>query len=263
MRKNLSFLILILIVPFLPSCTPKESTIKECLTGTWVLEQINNKDVLTDDLIALTFNGQKTETYASGYAPSETNKFWDETNFNYSVKDNIISINGTDRLNNKIELDLKIKEISSTKMKYVVNKYILDGEAITNKNTYSYYKSKGTYNTSILGLWEGRNVTPGITGADTLSHRWEFIAGGGYKYYIKTDGQWVPKEDNFGKFFLYEDLLATNWTNDFVSGKQGTLYECWMVNITSSSDGIIMNWEGRRSTDQANGFAYFWMKKVQ
>lgn len=249
----LSFLIL------LQACSVKEDVLINDIVGTWILEEINGNDVLTNERSVCQFAGGK-QTFSMGYTTGENNAKWMSSTYPYEISKNKITLHGTDVVNVTWDLQLNVKEIDDDEFIYTVDKKIVDGVSQKDKNTYHYERADKSYSMAILGLWEGRNVTPGISAEDAPLRRWEYKEDGTYLYYtyaIENEEKiWTAKADNEGKYFTYGDLFVSNWSNDEISGITGTNFECWEIEI--SGDG--MEWKGLREGGQ---MVYFSMKKVK
>jgi hypothetical protein len=118
-----------------------------------------------------------------------------------------------------------------------------DPKIYTNKKVTTDLTSK------FVGTWYGKSTTPG--NADSSYHYWEYLANGHFNYYYQDDkGNWVNKPDNEGVYFLYGGLLASNYTNDLISGETGKAFECWNFRI----EGSTMFWTGLRENGLVSSF---------
>lgn len=255
MKKFFYFTTLVLLAFFtLSSCTKNSSNYPKEIVGMWVLMDQNGTEVLTDDIFVICFDGNGTELFACIQDISEDNRIWVEEEFQYSISGDAIHITGEDLFGEGGEYTLKIQDIDDSYMTYTEG-----------GDKYKMRKIKYTYSESILGLWEGKNVTPGVDPDSKLGelHRWRYLEDGTYQYYYKNEaGEWELKEDNIGKYFVYGDLLACNWgTTDYNTGVEGTFSEAWIIEILQyENDGtMVMNWEGRRSNDSK---VYYSMTKI-
>lgn len=253
-KKITTVALTLLFATMIFSCT-SEKTIQLNLAGEWICNEINNRNLFTNDIFVINFDGKDLQTYASGNKLNETNSFWAETHYIYQVKNNTIIIEGKDINDKDVEITLKVRSIDDDELVYKVSRKVVDGKLIDDDNLYSLDKVDDFYELAIIGKWEGRNVTPGTT--DTEYHQWEYKPDGTYNYYYKNaEGEWETKNDNNGKYFLYGDIFASNWTNDYNTNVQGILYECWEIEF----EGDTMNWKGRRGINQ---YVYYSMTKVR
>ena len=115
---------------------------------------------------------------------------------------------------------------------------LIDGKEVADTKNYTFKKVNIDYKDKIIGVWEGKDITPGTNHPEL--HRWEYLANGRFNYYYQDENkEWVLKEDNNSKYFLYGDLMVTMWTNDYNTDTNGTFYENWWIQIS----GDTMNWD--------------------
>ncbi len=238
----------------------KDTKYSELIIGNWIHTELNGKDVSTNDIFVLSFSKDKI-ILSRGYNIDDSHKEWAENEEStYSLKNGHIIFRSVNKFGTVNDIDFKIRKITKEKLEITVHYMAINGNKVLDYSTYTMSKGNSNHKKEILGLWEGRNVTPGVS-ADSKEgelHRWEYFADGSYKYYSKNElGVWVEKVDNQGKYFLYGEYLTSNWTNDYVSNKVGTAFECWEIDISDNS--TTMNWEGRRSSSKK---VYFSMKKI-
>lgn len=106
-------------------------------------------------------------------------------------------------------------------------------EKVTNDNSAAF-----------TGVWYGRCTTEGA--ADSTYHYWEYLADGRYYYYYQDEhNNWIKKADNQGRYYLYGTFMASNYSNDLLTGGTGQVFECWNVAI----DGNNMEWTGLRANN--------------
>ncbi|NLO69889.1 MAG: hypothetical protein GX102_02840 [Porphyromonadaceae bacterium] len=238
-------------------CTKdEEPNYAELLKGTWVNTLVNEQPVLTDATYVMEFKSDNTELYATGYQLDENNKSWRvSSNYTYNINGNLVYIDGTDVLGDSYRMVLKILSLKQEILTSSVQTFILNGEAITNTNTYSSQKVSDDYSDEFTGIWYGRCTTEGSP--DSLYHYWEYFDDGTYNYYYQYENSnWIKKEDNEGHYFLYGNLMASNYSHDLLSGGTGLAYECWNFTI----DGNKMIWTGLREN---NITITYEMEKVQ
>lgn len=256
MKTKQPLFLYIMSVILLASCSPKENIVKDNLPGMWILEEVNGLDAFTNERSVCIFAGGK-QTFAMGYTISENNKKWMESIYPYQITGNKLLLQGTDVVNVTWDLQLNVKSISNDELLYTVDKKIVNGSPEKDKNLYLYEKPDENYDSSIIGLWEGKNVTPGISPQDAPLRRWEYFPDGTYKYYVTdAQGNWITKEDNNGTYKLYGDLLTCNWSNDEISGIKGTMFECWEISV----DGDSMEWDALR---EDGNMVYYSMKRIK
>lgn len=240
MKKTLLILALSAMLPMLLSCT-SEKQILTNLTGTWVLSEINDRDVPDNDKIVLYFDGKGNQTFACGYQMSADSTIWKETTYSYQIKNNIITLEGDDARSDHWVIQIRIKSMDDEEMDYKISFQTKNGERVSDNKHYSFSKVDDFYHTSLLGMWKGIRVTTGKPFGGFVGI--EYLANGKYNYYtLNENEEWVLADDT-GVYFLYGDLLATMW---------GTTYENWDIEI----EGSTMNWEARRENNQIEYFTF-------
>jgi hypothetical protein len=217
----------------------------ELLTGTWVNTMINDQEILTDATYVLEFKSDNTETHAIGFQENENNKYWQEnTSFTYSVIGDTISINGFDALENVFHMKFNIQSINDSAITYSVPVFSINGDEILDEKTYTCQKVINDLSAEFEGTWYGRCTSAG--NADSLFHYWEYLADSSYNYYYQDeDSSWIKKSDNEGRYYLYGQFLATNYSHDLISGGTGKAFECWNVTIDENN----MTWTGLRENN--------------
>jgi hypothetical protein len=247
MMKNFKiFTFLNMLIILLAGCEKDETTdYSKLVPGIWVNTLVNGQPVLTDATYVIELKTDNTEMYAIGFQLDENNFRWEENDsYTYTMNEDVIAINGTDVLGKSYYMEFKILSVDENTLKYSVPVFSIDGESFPNPNTYTCSKVSNDLSSQFTGVWYGRNTTAGT--ADSLYHYWEYFADGTYNYYYQdTAGSWIKKIDNDGHYFLYGDFMATNYTNDLISGDTGKAFECW--NFTT--DGSNMTWTGLRANN--------------
>jgi len=233
-----------------------EPDYSELLKGVWINTHTDETAVQTNDKFVLEFTGV-AEKYSAGVIFDTLNKKWiDSRSFDYSISGDRINISGTDVQNNALELEFGIISISNSQLIYRVNLFKINGVDLPDNKIYKFKKVSKNLNENITGTWYGKATYAGST--DTDYHYWNYLPDGTYEYYYRenpSSQQWIKKTDNEGRYYLYDNLLATNWSNDIFSGNPGLDYECWEIDIT----GNVMKWNGYR----ADGLvAIYEMEKV-
>lgn len=252
--KNLGLFSLMILM--LSACKKDETNqTDELLLGMWINTLVNDQPVLTDDTFVLELKPDKTEMYAVGFQLDENNFRWEEnSNYTYSLNDDRIIINGTDVLGKAYYMEFKIISLDASTLKYSVPVFTIDGESFPDNKTYTCSKINNDLSSQFTGVWYGKSTTPGT--ADTAFHYWEYFADGNYNYYYQDEsGNWIKKADNEGRYFLYGDFFASNYSNDLISGGTGQAYECWNI----ATDGNTMSWSGLRANNLVNSYE---MEKV-
>lgn len=242
MKKLLLSGILISLL-FLSCKKDKETDYASLVQGTWINTQVDNVNVLTDASFVTELRSDHVQIFSNGYQLDENNRTWmQNNNYTYSVTGNIITIDGTNNLGHVFHMEFAIQSVDETTLIYTVSKFTIDNVSYPDSRTYTNKKVTSNLATQFAHTWYGKTTTPGSS--DTTYHYWDYFADGSYDYYYRDQtGKWVNKPDNEGVYFLYGNLLATNFTNDILSGGTGKAYECWNINIKADT----MFWTGLRA----------------
>lgn len=172
--KNFNLLFsLSLIAMLLGGCAKDDDpNYAELLQGIWVNTLVDDQPILTDATFTMEFSSDNTELYASGFQLDESNSSWQEnSNYTYSISGNLINIDGVDELGNLYHMVFNILSLTEEMLSYSVQTFMLNGEAITDANTYACKKVTEDFSTEFAGIWYGRCTTVG--NADSLFHYWE------------------------------------------------------------------------------------------
>jgi hypothetical protein len=215
------------------------------LQGTWVNTLVNDQSVLTDKTYIMELKSDGTEMYATGYSLDENNKTWKENSaYQYTIKGDIIHISGADIDGNKIQSKFKIQSLADDVLKITVEEFSSNGKLIPDNNTYTLIKVKSDHKEAFTGVWYGKCTTPGAV--DSLYHYWEYFEDGSFNYYYQDkDNKWIKKSDNQGRYFLYGQLMVSNYSHDLLSGGQGLAFEGWNFSIKDNK----MIWTGLRENN--------------
>lgn len=235
----------VLILLLFCSCKDEETDYAELIVGKWGNTLVNYEPILTDASFICEYRSDMVQLYANGFKLDDINKTWMENdNYEYDVEDKNIIIDGTDVLDHSYHMEFEILLIDENYLTYSVKKFFIDDVDYPDSNIYTCKKVKNDYSEQFTGVWYGKCTTAGTS--DTKFHYWEYFADGSFNYYYLDDAEkWIKKSDNEGGYFLYGTLLATNYTNDLVSGGNGKAYECWNIEI----NGNNMTWTGLRENN--------------
>lgn len=248
---------LMFFVFFLGGCSKTDDHERlEKLKGTWINTQINDVDVVTNNRFIMEF-ADEAEYYSVGVVFDSVNKKWiDRKKYDYSLLDDRLFISGSDVKENKIELEFGIVLISNSELVCRVNLFKMNGSVVPDSKMYRFKRDTEKLNEEITGTWYGQATYAGST--DTDYHYWNYRTDGTYEYYFRENpgsSKWIRKTDNEGRYYLYDNYLATNWSNDMFSGVKGLDYECWEIEIS----GDVMKWTGYRENGKVTSYE---MKKV-
>lgn len=249
-------LTLLVLISILAACNKTDDKQQELLRGTWINTHMNDDIVETNNKFVMEYDNE-TEYYSAGVVIDTVNKKWiDRKSYDFSLEGDRIIISGADVKENKTDLEFGIVSITGSELICRVNMFKINGVEQSDSKIYKFKKATGKYNEEITGTWYGKATYAGS--ADTDYHYWNYLPGGTYEYYYRDDpgsARWIKKTDNAGRYYLYDDFLATTWTNDIFSGVPGLDFECWEIEIA----GDVMKWTGYRSNDKV---ATYEMKKV-
>ena len=247
MKKNSFLLSIVLMIILFAGCKKQENIdYSKLIQGTWMNTIVNGLEVLTDEIYVMEFKSDNTEMYAIGYQLDEDNKIWQEnSSYTYSVKGDIVSITGNDLRGNTIQMKMKILSLSDDTLTFIVPIFSVNGELFPDDNVYTSNKIFDDYRNDFIGVWYGQCTTE--NNADQQYHYWEYFADGSFNYYYQDEeNNWIKKSDNQGMYFLYGQLMVSNFSNDLLSGGTGLSYENWIFSI----DGENMSWLGLRGDNE-------------
>ncbi len=225
----------------LVGCSDEKISFDDLVLGMWVNTHVNNQPVLTDAAFVTEYRADLSQLYAIGLVIDEDNKSWTEnTAYTYVIDGKTITIEGPDVFDNIFHMEFSIISLDNDTMQYDVNKFSINGEEFPDPNTYTLARVKTDLADAFVGTWYGRCTSPG--GPETY-HYWDYFADGTFDYYFQDDDEnWINKPDNYGEYFLYGNLLASNYSNDLQTGGTGRNFECWNISI----DDNKMFWHGLR-----------------
>jgi hypothetical protein len=249
-----SFLMIAALALVMMGCNNEDISFDDLVLGMWVNTHVNNQAVLTDATFITEYRADLSQLYAIGLDIDENNKSWIEnTAYTYLIDGKTITVEGPDDFDNYFYMEFSILSLDEDTMKYVVNTFRINGEEFPDPDTYTLAKVKTDLTDDFVGTWYGRNTTPG---ASETYHYWDYFADGTFDYYYQDeDENWVNKPDNDGEYFLYGNLLSSNYSNDLQRGGTGRNFECWDISINDN----MMTWHGLRG----NGVVVtFEMEKV-
>lgn len=241
--KNLMFAVLVLTALFY-GCKNENEEYSELIIGKWVNTHVNDEPIQTNSSFVSEFRTDLVEMYATGIVLDQNNKTWSENeNYKYRIEGKKIIIDGTDVLEDEYHMEFEIISLDENYFKYSITKFLINGVEYPNENTYTDKKVKNNHKPKFVGVWYGKCITEGTL--DTKYHYWEYFTDGSYNYYYQNElDSWIKKSDNDGGYYLYDNLFASNFTNDLVSGGKGKSFECWTFEIIGNN----MTWIGLRES---------------
>ena len=241
MRKYIlaAIMISLLFLSCKKNVSPDYSTLVQ---GTWVNTLVDDHAVLTDGTFVMELRADKVQLYAIGYKLDTNNKTWLENDkYTYNVTGNLITIDGIGALGGNFHMEFKIRSVDASFLTFSVQKFVIDNVEYPDPKIYTNKKVNADLQNHLEGTWYGKSTTPGTV--DTSYHYWQYFPDGHFNYFYQDGtGTWISKQDNEGKYILYGDFLASNYTNDLITGGTGKAFECWNITIT----GNTMSWTGLR-----------------
>lgn len=231
----------------LTGCHKEESdSLTFNLDGSWVIDQINGQQLLTNDQIVYKTGSSSTiaECFRDGY--NETNSQWVVYNLQYAVWPGKMMLNYPEA-NRSFEFE--VEQPSENEMHWQLLTSNDNGDVSHPNIAYHLRRLHKDYSTLLLGTWEEKCITPGEP--DEV-HRWRYLPDGSYAYLSRNEqGNWDEKADNGGTYTLYGDLLVTSWYNDAGTGTKGKNCELWNLTIAEGK----MSWQATRKEGKTIEFA--------
>jgi len=240
----------VLCVAILTGCSKDdECDYSELLVGTWINTQVDAQSVLTDNVFVMQLREDGVEVYSSGYQIDANNRRWIENDdFRYEVKGKSIIIQGPGAVSGQFYMEFEIVSLDAENLIYRIPVFKIDNVSYPDSKLYSMKRVREDHRAKFIGTWYGRSTSPDNTDG---FHYWRYLPDGNFSYYYKDNlDHWVTKQDNNGKYFLYGDFFASNYSNDLLSGSVGLAYECWNIDLV----GTTMFWNGLRANNVTTSF---------
>jgi len=243
MKKTKILICIGLIFVLLSACkTRKNKDYTKLLQAKWINTMVNEQPILTDETFVMELKPNNIQMYAIGFTLEENNKSWIESSdYTYTIEDDIISIAGTDALDNSMQMDFKVISLDDDNLTFSVSKFLVNGKEAPDNKIYSFKKVNKDFRNDFIGVWYGHNSND-----DNLYFYWEYFDDGSFDFYYQDDNNtWVKKANNNGYYFLYGQFMASNYSNDLLTGDIGRTFECWNFNIKEDK----MQWTGLRENN--------------
>jgi len=241
--------------------TPQpDLNVAEKIVGKWIVAELDGKACPTNLKTVVTF---ESPTKAYGSLSDPYSMSWnEEVAADVKITGNKVSILSEEEDHFSHVLDVNIASITDKDMLLNSNWIVyFDGKEIY-REAYGmerWVRVTSNYKDAIIGKWEGRS-----TGAESSEfddgedHRWEYLADGTFRYYLKVNGQWQLSEDDFSEYFVDGNLLCTRWKNKNIDNEEHR--EWW--EIESIKDGV-MKWTALRMNEDGSTYtATFEMVKT-
>lgn len=211
-----------------------KSPYSQKIIGTWVSVETDGETVPTEETFINTFGSGSKEVYASVY--KDLKEWVIEPECLYQLDDDIMYEKWTAEdgtlSESKTRISIEDNVMTCNVLQLIKNGVIQeDGES-----TYVLKKVTSDYSEEFVGLWKGKETTPGVTKSEVY---FRFLEDGTYIYYYYIKSSDSYGVDDSGKYYLYGDFFASHW-DDEVMGKG---FECWNFSI----DGNTMNWKALKS----------------
>ena len=236
-------------VCLLTSCKKDVINLKKMIIGKWMLSEINDRAITTNEKVVYTFVST-TEAYmsASFSNDSDVPNLWsDQKKVDVAITGNTLTVTSHSEGNVTTVDELYVTAISNTGFTANYKATVTEGNKVvySRQGTVHFTKLNVDYNESILGKWECKELT-GTETFNDVNARLEFFANGNYKYWRKNSaGQWEAVTNReYQNYFVDGKLLATRWKNY----GENELREWW--EIASLANGQ-MQWTALRQN--ANG----------
>jgi hypothetical protein len=240
--KKLLFLLISIMLLTMTACNNDNTDYSNLIIGKWLCEHIDGEEVVTNDMFFAELTDKNVQVYGDIFTIENNHSEWMESaNYTYSVANNVVTVIGTNPLGLSTTLVFEIQSIDDENMTYTVNTLNIDNPAIEDNHIYTCTKINADYSSNIAGIWSGYTYQE--------KHYWQYYEDGTYDfyYYDSIAEEYIPKENNNGRYFLHGDFIATIYTNDYNSGNEGTFCECW--NLTFSDDFNSLQYEAKRTTE--------------
>ena len=233
---------------------PSQQEIQTKIIGRWKKMKQDGKDVVTNKRTIWFFgNDGKGTLSVADHKEGDIMFIWDNKEpIQYSIQGNVVNI-----ISQSVERTSNIPSISDSHMTMYVTKVISHGVTIEADYFGEYSKVTADYSQSIIGLWEGVEMTGDETYGDA-NHRIEYKVDGTYTYYNNIENSWVPSNNVDNEYNVDGDWIATRWRPTAGADYE---YEWW--DIDEIKDGT-MKWSALREKESGERFATtFTWKKIQ
>lgn len=258
---NKYYLLFAVIIVLFSSCKPEEPDYKEEIKGKWICQDIDNVTIPTNEVFAISFNNDGSETYAQGYKKPNGSLWVEGADYTYTVTDNIINITGKNPLNESVEISLSITRLTSNSLIYKETKNIVNGIEYAPNREFSLYRNRGTYDKIITGTWVAGKVAPKETEPD-IDQMFVFKEDNSFDCYEKSGEEWTAVPGVKGEYFLNEDILAFNYVINNGQGIEIIKYECWI--LRDYKDKELDCWQWNRTSQNGDGLTgtHYKMRKL-
>ena len=233
----------------LSSCKKDVINLKELIIGKWMLTEINDRAITTNDKVVYTFvSATKAYMSASFSNNSSMSNLWsDQREVDVAINGKTMTITFHPEQNLTTVDELVVTTINNSGFTADYKATVTEGSNVvySRQGTVRFTKLNVDYREAIIGKWECTELN-GIETYNDVNARLEFFANGNYKYWRKNAaGEWEAVTNReYQNYFVDGKLLATRWKNY----GENELREWW--EIASLANGQ-MQWTALRQN--ANG----------
>ncbi len=245
MKKALVLLAIVAIA--FTSCKKDVINLKEKIIGKWMLAEINERAVTTNDKMVYTFVSP-TKAYMSASFTNNPNAsaVWsDKTEVDVAISGNKMTVTSHPDENMTTVDELTVTAINSSEFKADYKVTVTEGGnvAYSRQGTMRFTKLNVDYSDAILGKWECTELT-GIETFNDANARLEFYGDGNYNYWYKnSNNEWEAVTNReYQNYFVDGKLLSTRWKNIGETEQR----EWWEV---TSIKGNKMVWTALRQNE--------------
>ena len=231
----------------LTSCKKDVINLKKMIIGKWMLTEINDRAITTNDKVVYTFVSS-TEAYmsASFSNDSDMSNLWsDQREVDVAIADKTMTVTFHPGENMTTVDELAVSTINNSEFKADYKATMTDAGNVvySRQGTVRFTKLNVDYREAILGKWECTELN-GVETYNDVNARLEFFADGNYKYWRKNSaGEWEAVTNReYQNYFVDGKLLATRWKNF----GEDELREWW--EIASIANGQ-MQWTALRQNE--------------
>lgn len=198
---------------------PIQYEVEQNMEGKWSVASKDAAPVPTNDKFIVTYE-KSWKSYRSQSNPSSSMNWMNKAPFSCSVYDNQI----TEKSGNLTYLTT-VKEIAPREIHALVAES--NGEQSASSHLYVYRRVEKDFSSDVIGLWEGKQATPGIP--DSTDHRWEFRADGTFVFYNLDveSGAWMANPDKSANYVVDGNWMALRREDPAI----GEIRECWDVSV--------------------------------
>ena len=240
---------------------PTQAEVESAIIGKWMNAEINGNAALTNDKGVYTFIST-TKAYMSASLSDRLDggDVWVYQDvLDVNIQGNVVTLFHELDVHQTVTTRMTVASIDADAMEASVETTLtVDGAVKGVVNDYiRYERIKERYDTSIIGLWEGRMTSEKSVYGDDEYHRWEYKNDGTYVYYLQNgSGRWVVSDDEYSIYFVDGRLLCTCWSEAGVDHR-----EWWEIR---SLNGGTMIWTALRQDEMGETYvASFSMNRVK